>query len=82
MNATRACRVAIGIALLVGSVPVALYGFLLVVYRGESHSSGNTVVNVGGAQLDAQLLGSALLVLAFIAVMGGIWLLRRATGRP
>jgi hypothetical protein len=75
MRFTRPARLLLGIALLVGAVPVALFGiFVSRYYEG----SGASYVKFGSAKVDGDLFGGIVLSIAAVAVFLAVVLLRGA----
>lgn len=68
-------RVLVGIVLLVGAIPIALFGGFLVLYEGDT-PGGDPYVRIGDMEIDAQLVGALSLVLA-AAMVASAWLLAR-----
>lgn len=60
----------IQLALLAGASLLGLYGLFALLYRGED-GSGNTYVEFGGREIDAQWVGllALMLALALVAIL-------------
>jgi hypothetical protein len=70
----------VGVVLVLGAIPIAAYGLLLVLYRGESGGDGETYVMIGNSDVDAQLVGAvSLLLAAAMIVMAWLLIRRRST---
>jgi glycerol-3-phosphate acyltransferase PlsY len=62
--------VPLGLALLLGAAPLALYGVFAVGYQGDAY------IKFRGGKVDADLAGAIALALAAVAVILAIVLLR------
>ena len=67
----------LGAALLAAGLLLALYGLFAILYRGDSGGSGDTYVTFAGHELDADLAGAISLLIALVAVLISIMVLRR-----
>jgi glycerol-3-phosphate acyltransferase PlsY len=67
---SRAAKVLLGLALLLGAVPLALYGVFAIGYEGDPY------IKFGGGEVDADLAGAIALAIAAVAVSLAIVLLR------
>jgi hypothetical protein len=65
----------LGIALLVGAVPVALFGIFVI---GYYEGGGASYVKFNGGEVDGDLFGGIVLSIAAVAVILAIVLLRGA----
>ena len=74
-------KVLAGLLGLVLATLIGLYGLFLILYQGEERSEGDTYLNVGGKQIDADFVGVPLLLVAAAAVVVSLWALRRQGSR-
>jgi hypothetical protein len=73
----RRLRLLVGVALLALNIPLALYGLLAVLYRGDGGGNGDTYVTLDGHQVDARLVGAIALSISFIVLVVAWMILRR-----
>ena len=78
-SARRVAGILTGIALLVGAALVALVGLFLVSY--EHHGGGESYVEIGGRQVDTDVVGAVGLVAAVAVAALGVSLLRASSRR-
>jgi hypothetical protein len=69
-------RLLVGLGLLAGAILLAVYGFFVLLYGGDS-GSGNTYVKLFGNEIDAHLVGAIALVLATFFLLISRQLIRR-----
>ncbi|MDQ2981162.1 MAG: hypothetical protein M3R26_02410 [Actinomycetota bacterium] len=74
----RAAKVVIGTALVVGALPLVLYGVFAILYTGESGSRSNTYITLNGHEIDAHLAGGVVLSIAGLAFVLAFVLLKSA----
>ena len=67
-------------ALILGGTALGLYGLFALLYGGDSGSSGETYVMLGGHHYDAQAVGAASLLIGLVALALGI--MAGAIARP
>jgi hypothetical protein len=63
---------AVACALILGGAALGLYGLFALLYGGDSGSSGETYVMLGGHHSDAQAVGAASLAIGLLALALGI----------
>ena len=75
---SRIARTAGGVALLLVGSLFGLYGAFTMLYGGEEGSSGDeVVVNFGGRDYDADLVGVVALGIALALIIPAVLLIRR-----
>jgi hypothetical protein len=72
----RALGLVTGLVLLVSGIVLGLYGLFAIFYGGDSGGSGDTYVTFAGREVDAALAGAVSLLLAFLAGLAGLIVLR------
>jgi hypothetical protein len=65
------------LGLLMGTL-IGLFGFFLILYRGEEGSEGDVYVNFGGSRIDSDLVGVPLLAVGLIILAVSLLALRRS----
>lgn len=68
--------------MLAGGVLFGLYGLFAILYGGDSGSSGDTYVTIGGHEVDADLVGAIALLVAFFLLLGSLPFLKRGRRSP
>jgi hypothetical protein len=71
-----AARFWIGLAFVVGGLLAALFGFFLIAYQGDVEGA-EPVMQIGGSEVDADIVGGVVTSLGVVAVIVGGLLLRR-----
>ena len=76
----RGPRVILSIGVAIAAVPVVLLGLGLLWYQGDGPGA-DPYVELAGSQIDAQVLGALLLLVALAALGFAVWLARRREAR-
>jgi hypothetical protein len=76
MTGRGPARFLLGLALLVWSAVLALYGVFAVVY--DADGGGDTYVEIYGRESDADVVGAIALALSVAAILAALLVLRRS----
>jgi formate hydrogenlyase subunit 3/multisubunit Na+/H+ antiporter MnhD subunit len=72
----RVLGAVVGVVLLLAGLLLGLYGLFAILYGGDSGDRGNTYVEFGGHEIDADLVGAVFLLLALLVALAAITVLR------
>jgi hypothetical protein len=73
----RAIRIVIAIALVLVALPLAYLGLFLILYTGDSATPADTYVDLAGREIDADVVGVAVVAVGVALLVAGFVLVRR-----